>query len=117
MAIADIAAATRPELEFVIAGTGSLGERLAEQSQSMPNLTVLRNISAHDAQCLRATTEVGTLPDEGRPRLHRDLLRGGAWSMRRSASRMLASAIGGVPEATPDDRFLVAQDTPAERSG
>ena len=34
-------------------------------------------------------------------------------STRRSASRCSPRAIGGVPEATPDDRFLVAPGTPA----
>jgi len=112
LAVADIAAVTRPELEFVIAGTGSLGDRLAEQSQAMPNLTVLRNISSHDAQCLRATTEVGVFPTKVIPGFIETFCVA-ALEYEALGVPILASAIGGVPEATPDDRFLVAPDTPA----
>src|SRR6185437_15565712 len=62
VAMAALAATARPEFEFVIAGTGSLGDRLVEQALPVPNLTVLRNISSHDAQCLRATSEIGVFP-------------------------------------------------------
>ena len=50
VAVAGLAAVARPELEFVIAGTGSLGADLAAQALALPNLTVLRNLSSHDAQ-------------------------------------------------------------------
>jgi glycosyltransferase involved in cell wall biosynthesis len=112
LAIADIAAATRPELEFVIAGTGSLGERLVEQAQQVPNLTVLRNISSHDAQCLRATTSVGVFPTKVIPGFIETFCVA-ALEYEALGVPILASAIGGVPEATPDDRFLVAPETPA----
>jgi glycosyltransferase involved in cell wall biosynthesis len=112
LAIADIAAATRPELEFVIAGTGSLGDRLVEQAQQVPNLTVLRNISSHDAQCLRATTEVGVFPTKVIPGFIETFCVA-ALEYEALGVPILASAIGGVPEATADDRFLVAPDTSA----
>jgi glycosyltransferase involved in cell wall biosynthesis len=112
LAIADIAAATRPELEFAIAGTGSLGDRLVEQAQQVPNLTVLRNISSHDAQCLRATTEVGIFPTKVIPGFIETFCVA-ALEYEALGVPILASAIGGVPEATPDDRFLVAPDTSA----
>jgi glycosyltransferase involved in cell wall biosynthesis len=111
-AIADIAAATRPELEFVIAGTGSLGDRLIEQAEQVQNLTVLRNISSHDAQCLRAATEVGVFPTKIIPGFIETFCVA-ALEYEALGVPVLASAIGGVPEATPDDRFLVAPDTPA----
>jgi glycosyltransferase involved in cell wall biosynthesis len=111
-AIADIAAVTRPELEFVIAGTGSLGDRLAEQAKQVPNLTVLRNLSSHDAQCLRATTEVGIFPTRVIPGFIETFCVA-ALEYEALGVPVLASAIGGVPEATPDDRFLVAAGTPA----
>ncbi len=111
-AVADIASATRPELEFVIAGTGSLGDRLAERAEQLPNLTVLRNISSHDAQCLRATTEVGIFPTRVIPGFIETFCVA-ALEYEALGVPVLASAIGGVPEATPDDRFLVAPDTPA----
>ncbi len=111
-AIADIAAATRPELEFVIAGTGSLGDRLVEQARQVPNLTVLRNLSSHDAQCLRAATEVGIFPTRVIPGFIETFCVA-ALEYEALGVPVLASAIGGVPEATPDDRFLVAADTPA----
>jgi glycosyltransferase involved in cell wall biosynthesis len=112
MAVADIAAVTRPEFEFVIAGTGSLGDRLVEQAQPMPNLTVLRNISSRDAQCLRAATEVGAFPTRVIPGFIETFCVA-ALEYEALGVPVLASAIGGVPEATPDDRFLVARDTPA----
>ena len=111
-AIADIAAATRPELEFAIAGTGSLGDRLVEQARQVPNLTVLRNLSSHDAQCLRAATEVGIFPTRVIPGFIETFCVA-ALEYEALGVPVLASAIGGVPEATPDDRFLVAADTPA----
>jgi glycosyltransferase involved in cell wall biosynthesis len=111
-AIADIAAATRPELEFVIAGTGSLGDRLARQAEQAPNLTVLRDISSHDAQCLRASTEAGIFPTKVIPGFIETFCVA-ALEYEALGVPVLASAIGGVPEATPDDRFLVAPGTPA----
>jgi glycosyltransferase involved in cell wall biosynthesis len=110
--IAELAAARHPEFEFVIAGTGSLGDQLAEQAQPTPNLTVLRNISAHDAQCLRATSEVGVFPTRVIPGFIETFCVA-ALEYEALGVPVLASAIGGVPEATPDGRFLVAADTPA----
>jgi glycosyltransferase involved in cell wall biosynthesis len=114
MAIADIAAVTRPEFEFVIAGAGSLGDRLIEQAQPMPNLTVLRDISSRDAQCLRATTKAGVFPTRVIPGFIETFCVA-ALEYEALGVPVLASAIGGVPEATPDDRFLVTPGTaPAE---
>jgi glycosyltransferase involved in cell wall biosynthesis len=111
MAVADIAAVTRPEFEFVIAGTGSLGDQLAAQAQPMPNLTVLRNISSHDAQCLRATSELGVFPTRVIPGFIETFCVA-ALEYEALGVPVLASSIGGVPEATPDARFLVAPATP-----
>jgi glycosyltransferase involved in cell wall biosynthesis len=107
VAIAELALATRPELEFVIAGTGSLGDQLVERARTVPNLTVLRNISSHDAQCLRATSEVGVFPTRVIPGFIETFCVA-ALEYEALGVPVLASAIGGVPEATPDDRFLVA---------
>ncbi len=73
---------------------------------------MLRNISAHDAQCLRATTEVGVFPTKVIPGFIETFCVA-ALEYEALGVPILASAIGGVPEATPDDRFLVAPDTPA----
>ncbi len=114
VAMAGLAATTRPGLEFVIAGTGSLGDQLAEQAQAVPNLTVLRNISSRDAQCLRAASEVGVFPTRVIPGFIETFCVA-ALEYEALGVPVLASAIGGVPEATPDDRFLVAAGTaPAE---
>ena len=114
LAIADLAAACRPEFEFVIAGTGSLGDVLTEQAATRPNLTVLRNVSSHDAQCLRATSEVGVFPTRVIPGFIETFCVA-ALEYEALGVPVLASSIGGVPEATSDDRFLVAPDTtPAE---
>jgi glycosyltransferase involved in cell wall biosynthesis len=112
VAIAELAATARPELEFVIAGTGSLGDQLAEQAQPAPNLTVLRNISSHDAQCLRAATAVGVFPTRVIPGFIETFCVA-ALEYEALGVPVLACAIGGVPEATPDDRFLVAPGTAA----
>jgi glycosyltransferase involved in cell wall biosynthesis len=111
MAIAELAATARPEFEFVIAGTGSLGDQLVEQARTVPNLTVLQNISSHDAQCLRATSEVGVFPTRVIPGFIETFCVA-ALEYEALGVPVLASAIGGVPEATPDDRFLVAPCTP-----
>jgi glycosyltransferase involved in cell wall biosynthesis len=112
MAVAELAVAARPELEFVIAGTGSLGDELVEQARAVPNLTVLRNISSHDAQCLRAASEVGVFPTRVIPGFIETFCVA-ALEYEALGVPVLASAIGGVPEATPDDRFLVAPRTAA----
>jgi glycosyltransferase involved in cell wall biosynthesis len=114
VAVAELAAAARPEFEFVIAGTGSLGDQLAERAAAVPNLTVLRSISSHDAQCLRAASEVGVFPTRVIPGFIETFCVA-ALEYEALGVPVLASAIGGVPEATPDDRFLVAAGTtPAE---
>jgi glycosyltransferase involved in cell wall biosynthesis len=112
VAIAGLAVTARPELEFVIAGTGSLGDELVERSRTLPNLTVLRNISSHDAQCLRATSEVGVFPTRVIPGFIETFCVA-ALEYEALGVPVLASSIGGVPEATPDDRFLVAPRTAA----
>ncbi|HEY3882699.1 MAG TPA: glycosyltransferase family 4 protein [Trebonia sp.] len=114
MAVAGLAAAARPEFEFVIAGTGSLGDQLVEQARTVPNMTVLRNISSHDAQCLRAASAAGVFPTRIVPGFIETFCVA-ALEYEAVGVPVLASAIGGVPEATPDFRFLVAPDTaPAE---
>jgi glycosyltransferase involved in cell wall biosynthesis len=110
--MAEIAATARPELEFVIAGTGSLGDQLVERARTVKNLTVLCNISSHDAQCLRATSEIGVFPTRVIPGFIETFCVA-ALEYEALGVPVLASAIGGVPEATPDDRFLVAPPAPA----
>jgi glycosyltransferase involved in cell wall biosynthesis len=112
VAVAGLAAVTRPELEFVIAGTGSLGEDLAAQALTTPNLTVLRNLSSHDAHCLRAASEVGVFPTRVIPGFIETFCVA-ALEYEALGVPVLASAIGGVPEATPDGRFLVSPGTAA----
>jgi glycosyltransferase involved in cell wall biosynthesis len=107
VATAQLAARARPEFEFVIAGTGSLGDQLVEQARGVENLTVLRNISSRDAQCLRATSEAGVFPTRVIPGFIETFCVA-ALEYEALGVPVLASAIGGVPEATPDDRFLVA---------
>ena len=112
VAMAELAATASPELEFVIAGTGSLGEQLVERARTVKNLTVLCNISSHDAQCLRATSEIGVFPTRVIPGFIETFCVA-ALEYEALGVPVLASAIGGVPEATPDDRFLVAPPAPA----
>jgi glycosyltransferase involved in cell wall biosynthesis len=112
VAVAKLAAAGRPELEFVIAGTGSLGDDLAAQALTIPNLTVLRNLSSHDAQCLRAASEVGIFPTRVVPGFIETFCVA-ALEYEALGVPVLASSIGGVPEAIPDGRFLVAPATAA----
>jgi glycosyltransferase involved in cell wall biosynthesis len=112
VAVAELAAVTRPELEFVIAGTGSLGENLTARALGMPNLTVLRNLSSHDAQCLRAASEAGIFPTRVIPGFIETFCVA-ALEYEALGVPVLASSIGGVPEAVPDSRFLVAPGTTA----
>jgi glycosyltransferase involved in cell wall biosynthesis len=112
LAVAELAVASRPELEFVIAGTGSLGDRLVEQARTVPNLTVLRNISSADAQCLRAASAAGVFPTRVIPGFIETFCVA-ALEYEALGVPVLASAIGGVPEATADPRFLVAPGTTA----
>jgi glycosyltransferase involved in cell wall biosynthesis len=97
---------------LVIGATGSLGDQLVERARTVRNLTVLRNISSHDAQCLRATSEIGVFPTRVIPGFIETFCVA-ALEYEALGVPVLASAIGGVPEATPDDRFLVAPGTAA----
>ena len=80
----------------------------------MPNLTVLRNLSSHDAQCLRAASEVGIFPTRVIPGFIETFCVA-ALEYEALGVPVLASSIGGVPEAVPDGRFLVAPGTTAAR--
>jgi glycosyltransferase involved in cell wall biosynthesis len=115
IAIAELAARHEAsELEFVIAGTGSLAERLTAEAVALPNLTVLSNVSSSDAQCLRATSALGIFPTRVIPGFIETFCVA-ALEYQALGVPVLASAIGGVPEATPGDAFLVAAGTtPAE---
>jgi glycosyltransferase involved in cell wall biosynthesis len=115
VAIAELAARHEAsELEFVIAGTGSLAERLTAEAVALPNLTVLSNVSSSDAQCLRAASAVGIFPTRVIPGFIETFCVA-ALEYQALGVPVLASAIGGVPEATPGEAFLVsAGTTPAE---
>jgi glycosyltransferase involved in cell wall biosynthesis len=81
---------------------------LAIASNTIPG----HSISSHDAQCLRATTEVGVFPTKVIPGFIETFCVA-ALEYEALGVPVLASAIGGVPEATPDDRFLVEPGTSA----
>jgi glycosyltransferase involved in cell wall biosynthesis len=113
VAMAELSLERRLGYEFVIAGTGSLAERLLAQAEALPNLTVTPNISSRDAQSLRAATSVGVFPTRVIPGFIETFCVA-ALEYQALAVPVLAGAIGGVPEATPDDRSLVQPNTPAE---
>jgi glycosyltransferase involved in cell wall biosynthesis len=110
--VAELAAERGTGHEFVIAGTGSLAEFLLSQAERLPNLTVLPNVSSHDAQCLRATSAVGVFPTRVIPGFIETFCVA-ALEYQALGVPVLASAIGGVPEATPDDCARVRAGTPA----
>ena len=110
LAVADIAATARPGLEFVIAGAGGLGDQLAAQARNRPNLTVLRDISSADAQCLRAASAAGVFPTRVIPGFIETFCVA-ALEYEALGVPVLASAIGGVPEAVADPGFLVDPGT------
>lgn len=111
VAIAELAARQEAsELEFVIAGTGSLAERLIAEAVGLPNLIVLPNVSSHDAQCLRAASAVGIFPTRVIPGFIETFCVA-ALEYQALGVPVLASAIGGVPEAVPDESSLVAAGT------
>jgi glycosyltransferase involved in cell wall biosynthesis len=112
VAMAGLAAERQPGYEFVIAGTGSLAERLLAQAETLPNLTVTPNISSRDAQSLRAASAVGVFPTRVIPGFIETFCVA-ALEYQALGVPVLAGAIGGVPEATPDKRSLVEQGTPA----
>jgi glycosyltransferase involved in cell wall biosynthesis len=112
VAMAELAAEHQPSYEFVIAGTGSLAERLLAQAETLPNLTVTPNISSRDAQSLRAASVVGVFPTRVIPGFIETFCVA-ALEYQALGVPVLAGAIGGVPEATPDQRSLVEPGTPA----
>ena len=111
--LAKLAARRQPRYEFVIAGTGSLAERLLAQAETLPNLTVTTNISSRDAQALRAATAVGVFPTRVIPGFIETFCVA-ALEYQALGVPVLAGAIGGVPEATPDEVSLVEPGTSAE---
>jgi glycosyltransferase involved in cell wall biosynthesis len=112
VAMAELALEDHLGYEFVIAGTGSLAERLLAQAEALPNLTVTPNISSRDAQSLRAATSVGVFPTRVIPGFIETFCVA-ALEYQALGVPVLAGAIGGVPEATPDARSLVDPGTPA----
>ena len=112
VAMAELALERRLGYEFVIAGTGSLAERLLAQDEALPNLAVTPNISSRDAQSLRAATAVGVFPTRVIPGFIETFCVA-ALEYQALGVPVLAGAIGGVPEATPDARSLVDSGTPA----
>src|ERR1700722_10014572 len=114
VAMAELSLERHPGYEFVIAGTGSLAERLLAQAEALPNLTVTPNISSRDAQSLRAATCVGVFPTRVIPGFIETFCVA-ALEYQALAVPVLAGAIGGVPEATPDNRSLVESNTPAAK--
>ena len=104
VAMAELSLERQLGYEFVIAGTGSLAERLLAQAEALPNLTVTPNISSRDAQSLRAATSVGVFPTRVIPGFIETFCVA-ALEYQALAVPVLAGAIGGVPEATPDDRL------------
>jgi glycosyltransferase involved in cell wall biosynthesis len=110
--LAELALQEAPELEFVIGGAGSLGDGLTASTAHLPNLHVLCDIDYQQAQCLRAASSVGVFPTR--------IMRGFVETFCISALEyqalgvpVLATAVGGVPEATPGDAALVPPDSPA----
>jgi glycosyltransferase involved in cell wall biosynthesis len=72
---------------------------------------VTPNISSRDAQSLRAATSVGVFPTRVIPGFIETFCVA-ALEYQALAVPVLAGAIGGVPEATPDSRSLVESNTP-----
>lgn len=112
IALAELALLQAPELEFVIGGAGSLAESLAASTAHLPNLKLMCGIDYETAQCLRAASAVGVFPTK--------VIQGFVETFCISALEyealgvpVLATAVGGVPEATPGDSALVPPDSPA----
>jgi glycosyltransferase involved in cell wall biosynthesis len=106
VALAKLAEQRSPGIRFVIAGTGSLAEQLVKSAAPMPNLTVLCGIDSAGAHLLRAASVAGVFPTR--------VIRGFVETFCVSALEyqalgvpVLASAIGGIPEATPGDLSLI----------
>ncbi|HEX4089457.1 MAG TPA: glycosyltransferase family 4 protein [Trebonia sp.] len=112
VAMAELSLERHLGYEFVIAGTGSLAERLLAQAEALPNLFVTPNLSSRDAQSLRAATSVGVFPTRVIPGFIETFCVA-ALEYQALGVPVLAGAIGGVPEATPDGRSLVESNTPA----
>jgi glycosyltransferase involved in cell wall biosynthesis len=108
--LAELALQQAPELEFAIGGAGSLGDSLAASTAHLPNLHVLCGIDYQQAQCLRATSAVGVFPTR--------IIQGfvetfciSALEYQAVSVPVLATAVGGVPEATPGESALVPPDS------
>jgi glycosyltransferase involved in cell wall biosynthesis len=109
--LAEMALQQAPELEFAIGGAGSLGDSLIDETRHLPNLKMLVGIDYDTAQCLRAASAVGLFPTK--------VIQGFVETFCISALEyealgvpILATAVGGVPEATPGEAALVPPDSP-----
>jgi glycosyltransferase involved in cell wall biosynthesis len=109
--LAEMALQQAPELEFAIGGAGSLAEGLQREGAHLPNLKVLAGIDYETAQCLRAASAAGVFPTK--------IIQGFVETFCISALEyealgvpILATAVGGVPEATPGEVALVPPDSP-----
>lgn len=111
VALAEIAQWQAPHLDFVIAGSGSQGDALTRKADRMPNLTVITDVDYRTAQHLRAASAAGVFPTRA--------IRGFVETFCISALEyqalgvpVLATDIGGVPEAIPGTANLVSADAP-----
>jgi glycosyltransferase involved in cell wall biosynthesis len=109
--LAEMALQQAPELEFAIGGAGSLAESLLRDTAHLPNLKILAGIDYDAAQCLRATSAVGVFPTK--------IIQGFVETFCISALEyealgvpIVATAVGGVPEATPGEAALIPPDSP-----
>ena len=109
--LAEMARQQAPELEFAIGGAGSLAEALQRQGAHLPNLRVLAGIDYETAQCLRATSAAGVFPTRVMPGFVETFCIS-ALEYEALGVPILATAVGGVPEATPGELALIPPDSP-----
>jgi glycosyltransferase involved in cell wall biosynthesis len=109
--LAEMALQQAPELEFAIGGAGSLADSLLRDTAHLPNLKILAGIDYDASQCLRATSAVGVFPTK--------IIQGFVETFCISALEyealgvpIVATAVGGVPEATPGEAALIPPDSP-----
>ncbi|WP_231950866.1 glycosyltransferase family 4 protein [Allokutzneria albata] len=104
--VAEHAYAEGSPVQFVIAGGGEIGRELDRRQARLPNLFVRRDVDPARLHSLRAASAAGLLPTRAVPGFTETFCIS-ALEYAAVGVPVLATRLGGVPEAVPGEDFLI----------
>ncbi|WP_157163034.1 glycosyltransferase family 4 protein [Actinoalloteichus spitiensis] len=103
--VAEFALFEKSPVQFVIAGSGEIDPELKRRREKLPNLFVMNDVSSTSLHSLRAASTAALLPTREVPGFTETFCIS-ALEYAALGVPVLATRLGGVPEAVPDDDFL-----------